>query len=191
MERYMGLFRSEKVQDRGSDMVGLFAVRREAFAAAVCGGDGVGSDGVSSLGSAAFLRLVGRLCSLGYDGQGRRKDTAGKTNVAELCPMLWVDELAEGRGARSVGGFVGVEEVEGTKKSVGWVVEGYGVGPGDVFAGVWDGGGFELHALQVFDDSVGCGAVSVPDGPPAAGFFWEILVGGWLAEEVAVVVSRC
>eukprot|EP00977_Amphora_coffeiformis_P026249 scaffold25119_cov244-Amphora_coffeaeformis.AAC.1 len=37
MERYMGLFRSEKVQDRGSDMAGLFAVWREAFAAAVCG----------------------------------------------------------------------------------------------------------------------------------------------------------
>eukprot|EP00977_Amphora_coffeiformis_P025901 scaffold22984_cov244-Amphora_coffeaeformis.AAC.1 len=61
MERYMGLFRSEKVRDRGSDMVGLFAVRREAFAVAVCGrrwgghivgvcivfegGDGVGNDG--------------------------------------------------------------------------------------------------------------------------------------------------
>eukprot|EP00977_Amphora_coffeiformis_P023437 scaffold13366_cov99-Amphora_coffeaeformis.AAC.1 len=41
---------------------------------------------------------------------GRRKDAAGKTDVAESCPMLWVDELAEGRGARSVGGFVGVEE---------------------------------------------------------------------------------
>eukprot|EP00977_Amphora_coffeiformis_P021966 scaffold10118_cov148-Amphora_coffeaeformis.AAC.1 len=120
-----------------------------------------------------------------------REDAAGKTDVAESCPMLWVDELAEGRGARSVGGFVGVEEVEGTKKGMGWVVEGYGVGPGDVFAGVWDGGGFEFHAFQVFDDSVRCGAVSVPDGPPVAGLFWEVLVRGWLAEEVAVVGSRC
>eukprot|EP00977_Amphora_coffeiformis_P016245 scaffold4969_cov104-Amphora_coffeaeformis.AAC.1 len=120
-------------------MAGLFAVRREAFAAAVF---------VSSLGSATFLRLVGRLCALRYDGQGRREDAAGETDVAELCPMLWVDELAEGRGARSVGGFVGVEEVEGAKKGMGWVVEVYGVGPGDVFVGVWDGGGFELHALQ-------------------------------------------
>eukprot|EP00977_Amphora_coffeiformis_P022804 scaffold11537_cov115-Amphora_coffeaeformis.AAC.1 len=105
--------------------------------------------------------------------------------------MLWVDEPAEGRGAQSFGGFVGVEEVKGTKKGVGWVVEGYGVGPGDVFAGVWDCGGFELHTLQVFDDAIGCGAVSVPDGPPAAGLFREVLVGGWLAEEVAVVGSRC
>eukprot|EP00977_Amphora_coffeiformis_P019145 scaffold6922_cov169-Amphora_coffeaeformis.AAC.1 len=105
----------------------------------------------------AVMRLaVMRLCALRYDGQGRRKDAAGETDVAESCPMLWVDELAEGRGARSVGGFVGVEEVKGTKKSVGWVVEGYGVGPGDVFAGVGDGGGFDLHALQVFNDSVGC-----------------------------------
>eukprot|EP00977_Amphora_coffeiformis_P024808 scaffold17224_cov122-Amphora_coffeaeformis.AAC.1 len=79
---------------------------------------------------------------------GGRKDAVGETDVAESCPMLWVDELAEGRGARSVGGFVGVEEVKGTKKSVGWVVEGYGVGPGDVFAGVGDGGGLELYALQ-------------------------------------------
>eukprot|EP00977_Amphora_coffeiformis_P010455 scaffold2445_cov88-Amphora_coffeaeformis.AAC.2 len=74
---------------------------------------------------------------------------------------------------------------------MGWVVEGYGVGPGDVFAGVGDGGGLELHALQVFDDAIGCGAVSVPDGPPAAGLFREVLVGGWLAEEVAVVGSQC
>eukprot|EP00977_Amphora_coffeiformis_P023814 scaffold14443_cov107-Amphora_coffeaeformis.AAC.1 len=36
---------SVTVQDRGSDMAGLFAVRREAFAATACGGDGVGSDG--------------------------------------------------------------------------------------------------------------------------------------------------
>eukprot|EP00977_Amphora_coffeiformis_P009952 scaffold2325_cov112-Amphora_coffeaeformis.AAC.1 len=115
-------------------------------------------ESVLSLGAATLLRLVGRLCALRYDGQCRRKDAAGETDVAESCPMLWVDELAEGRGARSVGGFVGVEEVEGTKESVGWVVEGYGVGPGDVFAGVGGGGGFELHALQVFDDSVGCGA---------------------------------
>jgi len=49
----------------------------------------------------------------------------GETEVAESCPMLWVDEPAEGRGARSFGGFVGVEEVKGTKKGVGWVVEGY------------------------------------------------------------------
>eukprot|EP00977_Amphora_coffeiformis_P021743 scaffold9815_cov90-Amphora_coffeaeformis.AAC.1 len=74
----------------------------------------------------AVMRLaVMRLCALWYDGQGRQKDAAGETDVAESCPMLWVDELAEGRGARSVGGFVGVEEVKGTKKSVGWVVEGY------------------------------------------------------------------
>eukprot|EP00977_Amphora_coffeiformis_P013792 scaffold3707_cov262-Amphora_coffeaeformis.AAC.1 len=72
------------------------------------------------LGAATLLRLVGRLCALRYDGQGRRKDAAGETDVAELCPMLWVDELAEGRGARSIGGFVGVEEVKGTKESVGW-----------------------------------------------------------------------
>eukprot|EP00977_Amphora_coffeiformis_P025740 scaffold21815_cov113-Amphora_coffeaeformis.AAC.1 len=45
MERYMGLFRSDKVQDRGSDMAGLFAVWGKAFAAAACGGDGVGTDG--------------------------------------------------------------------------------------------------------------------------------------------------
>eukprot|EP00977_Amphora_coffeiformis_P023560 scaffold13592_cov96-Amphora_coffeaeformis.AAC.1 len=130
-------------------------------------------ESVLSLGPATLLCLVGRLCALRYDGQGRRKDAAGKTDVAESCPVLWVDELAEGRGARSVGGFVGVEEVEGTKKGVGWVVEGYGVGPGDVFAGVGDGGGLELYVLQVFDDAVGCGAVSVPDGPPAAGLFRE------------------
>eukprot|EP00977_Amphora_coffeiformis_P006582 scaffold1414_cov234-Amphora_coffeaeformis.AAC.2 len=148
-------------------------------------------ESVLSLGAATLLCLVGRLCALRYDGQGRRKDAAGKTDVAESCPMLWVDELAEGRGARSVGGFVGVEEVKGTKKSMGWVVEWYGVGPGDVFVGVGDGGGLELNALQVFDDAVGCGAVSVPDGPPAAGLFREVLVGGWLAEEVAVVGSRC
>eukprot|EP00977_Amphora_coffeiformis_P023973 scaffold14842_cov165-Amphora_coffeaeformis.AAC.1 len=86
---------------------------------------------------------------------------------------------------------LGLRKLKGPRRGVGWVVEGYGVGPGDVFAGVWDGGGFELHALQVFDDSVGCGAVSVPDGPPAAGCFWEVLVRGWLAEEVAVVGSWC
>eukprot|EP00977_Amphora_coffeiformis_P008255 scaffold1856_cov96-Amphora_coffeaeformis.AAC.1 len=120
-------------------------------------------ESVLPLGAATLLRLVGRLCALRYDGQGRRKDAAGETDVAESCPMLWVDELAEGRG----------------------------VGPGDVFAGVGDGGGLELYALQVFDDAVGCGAVSVPDGPPAAGLFREVLVGGWLAEEVAVVGSRC
>eukprot|EP00977_Amphora_coffeiformis_P017282 scaffold5536_cov186-Amphora_coffeaeformis.AAC.5 len=146
---------------------------------------------VSLLGSATFLRLVGRLCALRYDGQGSWKDAAGKTDVAESCPMLWVDELAEGRGARSVGGFVRVEEVEGARKGIGWVVEWYGVGPGNVFAVVWGGGRFGLHALQVFDDSVGCGAVSVPDGPPVAGLFREVLVGGWLAEEVAVVGSWC
>eukprot|EP00977_Amphora_coffeiformis_P027103 scaffold33555_cov76-Amphora_coffeaeformis.AAC.1 len=54
-------------------------------------------ESVLPLGAATLLCLVGRL----------RKDAAGKTDVAESCPMLWVNELAEGRGARSVGGFVG------------------------------------------------------------------------------------
>eukprot|EP00977_Amphora_coffeiformis_P015434 scaffold4510_cov183-Amphora_coffeaeformis.AAC.119 len=57
-------------------------------------------------GPATFLCLVGRPCALRYDGQGRRKDAAGKTDVAESRPVLGVDELAEGRGARPVGGFV-------------------------------------------------------------------------------------
>eukprot|EP00977_Amphora_coffeiformis_P025603 scaffold20685_cov82-Amphora_coffeaeformis.AAC.1 len=64
-------------------------------------------ESVLSLGPATFLRLVGRRCAFRYGGQGRRKDAAGKTDVAGLRPVLWVNELAEGRGARSVGGFVG------------------------------------------------------------------------------------
>eukprot|EP00977_Amphora_coffeiformis_P026763 scaffold29945_cov99-Amphora_coffeaeformis.AAC.1 len=56
-------------------------------------------ESVLPLGAATLLRLAGRLCALRYDGQGRRKDAAGETDVAESCPMLWVDELAEGRGA--------------------------------------------------------------------------------------------
>eukprot|EP00957_Ditylum_brightwellii_P057672 4372913-Ditylum_brightwellii.AAC.1 len=66
---------------------------------------------------------IGDVSSLG--GKTVREDAVGETEVAESCPMLWVDEPAEGRGARSFGGFVGVEEVKGTKKGVGWVVEGY------------------------------------------------------------------
>eukprot|EP00977_Amphora_coffeiformis_P016621 scaffold5181_cov115-Amphora_coffeaeformis.AAC.1 len=45
-------------------------------------------ESVLPLGAATLLRLVGRLCALWYDGQGRRKDAAGKTDVAESCPML-------------------------------------------------------------------------------------------------------
>eukprot|EP00977_Amphora_coffeiformis_P012605 scaffold3161_cov146-Amphora_coffeaeformis.AAC.5 len=103
-----------------------------------------------------MLRSHAQCCGL----MNRRKDGVRNLSVASL----------------------GLRKLKGPRRGVGWVVEGYGVGPGDVFAGVWDGGGFELHALQVFDDSVGCGAVSVPDGPPAAGCFWEVLVRGWLAE---------
>eukprot|EP00977_Amphora_coffeiformis_P000151 scaffold44_cov152-Amphora_coffeaeformis.AAC.3 len=55
----------------------------------------VGGNEVSLLGLVTFLRLVGGLSARRYDCQCRREDAAGKTDVAESCPMLWVDELAE------------------------------------------------------------------------------------------------
>eukprot|EP00977_Amphora_coffeiformis_P026137 scaffold24193_cov104-Amphora_coffeaeformis.AAC.1 len=41
-------------------------------------------ESVLPLGAATLLRLVGRLCALRYDGQGRRKDAAGETVTLHL-----------------------------------------------------------------------------------------------------------
>ena len=47
--------------------------------------------------------------------------------------------------------------------------------------------GFEFDSFEVFDNTIGGGAISVPDGPPALIRFWEVGIGFWAGEEVAVV----
>ena len=72
---------------------------------------------------------------------------------------------------------------------MGSIIEWDGVGPGNVLGGEWGDVWFELHTFKVFDDTVGSGAVTVPEWPPAAVVFGKLGVGGGAGEEVAVVSS--
>ena len=95
--------------------------------------------------------------------------------------------MAEGRRTGSVRGGGRVDKVEGPVEEVGGGLEGDVVGPSNVLGGERDRVGFELDALEVFDDTVGGRAITVPERPPAAILFGEGRVGQGRGEEVAVI----
>ena len=125
--------------------------------------------------------------SLGSRLERRRDDAAGETLVAQGGPKGSRDELAEGRGTGSVGSGRGVDKVEGAVEEMGSVLERDVVGPSDVLVGPRDGVGLEFDALEVFDDTVGGSAITVPEWPPAAVVFGKGGVRRGRREEVAVV----
>jgi hypothetical protein len=62
---------------------------------------------------------------------------------------------------------------------VGCVKEWHSVGPGNIFRWVRNMGRFEFNTGEVFNDSIGCCTVSMPEWPPTLMVFREGLVSFW------------
>ena len=88
-----------------------------------------------------------------------------------------MDELTEGGSTRAINSGGRVDKIEWPIEEVGSVEEWDGIGPSDVLGREGDGVGFELDAFKVLDDTVGGGAVAMPEWPPAAVLLRESGVG--------------
>ena len=99
-------------------------------------------------------------------GEDGRDNASGITDVVDGKPVVVVEKLAVGGGARTVMGSGGRREIQRAGEDDGAVGEVDEVGPGDVFARVRLACRGELDAVEVFSFAVfGC-AITVPDGPP-------------------------